>query len=153
MPSSNELTNLDTRVRRDVYDTIMSTGRAPSVAEIASVISVPLDDVRQALQRLADAHMMVLQPTSGEILMANPFSAVPTSFPVESGSVSYWGNCIWDALGIPAMLGQDATIRTACPDCGEGMEVSVRLGSLEPSEGIIHFAIPAKHWWDNIVYT
>lgn len=153
MTTGTELGNLDTRVRREVYDTIMTTGRAPSVAAMASLISVPLDDVQRALQRLGDAHMVVLQPSSGELLMAAPFSAVPTSFPVESGGVSYWGNCIWDALGVPAMLGQDAVIQAACPDCGEAMEVSVRLGSLQPAEGIIHFAIPARHWWDNIVYT
>jgi hypothetical protein len=36
--------------------------------------------------------------------MANPFSAVPTPFLVRSGDRSWYGNCIWDALGIPAML-------------------------------------------------
>src|SRR5437667_11759339 len=37
---------------------------------------------------------------NGELWRAAPFSAVPTAFPVKVGDRSYYGNCIWDALGI-----------------------------------------------------
>jgi hypothetical protein len=33
------------------------------------------------------------------------------------------------------------------------MTVSVRRGKAETRPpGIVHFAIPAKHWWDDIVF-
>lgn len=151
--STQQLTDQDKEVRRLTYDTFIRTGRAPSIADLASSLDVPLASARDSLERLDQAHMLVLQRGSGEILMANPFSAVPTPFQVESGGVSYWGNCIWDSLGVPAMLHRDARIIAACGDCGEAMQLSIEGGNLAPAEGLIHFAIPARHWWDNIVYT
>ena len=31
--------------------------------------------------------------------------------------------------------------------------VEVREGRLVRGEGVVHFAIPAHHWWDNIGFT
>ncbi len=153
MSTATNLTTQDKEVRRFIFDTLMRTGRAPASGEIASTLGMLRDLVLQSLRRLAGAHMLYLQKASGEILMAGPFSAVPTAFNVESRDVTYWGNCIWDALGIPAMLRHDARITTACGDCGERMQLTVEGGKLVPAEGIIHFAIPARRWWDNLVYT
>jgi hypothetical protein len=87
--------------------------------------------------------------------MANPFSAVPTPFLVETRSQEWWGNCIWDALGIAAMVKQDAHISTGCGDCNDALSILIRGGSarMEGGEGIIHFSVPARRWWDNIKFT
>lgn len=85
--------------------------------------------------------------------MANPFSAVPTPFQVEADGRSYWGNCVWDALGILAMLKRDGQVVTGCGDCNAAMTVTVRDGAVADSAGFAHFSVPAKHWWDNIVFT
>ena len=122
------------------------------IAECAHEFDSSPEPIREAVQRLADAHMLVLQRDTLEILMANPFSAVPTPFLVETKNYSCYGNCIWDALGIPAMLHQDARIKTACGDCGTAMEINIV--NVEPVEraGIIHFALPALRWWEDIVF-
>jgi hypothetical protein len=122
------------------------------MAEVATTLALPVGNVRESFQRLAAGHVLVLQ-SNGEILMANPFSAVPTPFVVQTSGYSCFGNCIWDALGIPAMLKADATIRTACGCCGSAMSVSVRRETLGGDDGIVHFAIPAMRWWDDIVFT
>jgi hypothetical protein len=96
--------------------------------------------------------VLVLKPDTGEILMANPFSAVPTPFLVQTEKFSAYGNCIWDALGIPAMLGRDARIVTSCADCGASAEITVSAGTVK-GDGILHFAIPAHDWWNDIVFT
>lgn len=143
---------LDQEVRRHIYDQFIKTGMAPIAAEIATALSTPLAEVQTSLQRLAGAHMLVLQKDTSEVLMANPFSAVPTAFLAEAGERLYFGNCIWDVMGIPAMLHQDAVIRASCGDCGTAMILRITNGSLEPAEGVAHFAIPAAHWWDDIVF-
>jgi hypothetical protein len=97
--------------------------------------------------------MLVLQPDSGEVLMASPFSAVPTAYRVEAGEQGWWANCIWDALGVCAMIRSDATVLTSCPDCGEAMSLTVEAGELLPAPGIVHFAVPAARWWKDIVFT
>ena len=142
--------DLDLRVRAYVYDATMREGRPPRFAAAAAALGVPEDEVCQSLQRLAAGRALVLQG-DGEILMANPFSAVPTPFPVLAGDGSYFGNCIWDALGIPAMLRRDAVIDTSCGDCGTAARVEVTGGAVA-GDGIIHFAIPARDWWKDIVF-
>ncbi|GAC1618994.1 MAG: hypothetical protein PVS2B2_04300 [Candidatus Acidiferrum sp.] len=94
--------------------------------------------------------MLVLQP-SGEVLMANPFSAVPTPFVTEVGARRWFGNCIWDSLGILATLQADGRVLTSCGCCGDSMVLNLRGGMLT-GDGIVHFAIPARHWWDDIVF-
>jgi len=143
---------LDIRVRAHVYDVTMRTGAPPTSAEVARAMSLSSDAVPGAFHRLADAHVLVLKPDAGEILMANPFSAVPTPFLVETEKFSAYGNCIWDALGIPAMLGRDARIVTSCADCGASAEIMISGGEVN-GDGILHFAIPARDWWNDIVFT
>jgi len=143
----------DTQVRLAVYDHFLDTGRPPSPSEIAVSVSASQEDVRAALSRLHDAHMLVIHPESGEIIMANPFSGVPTAFRVEVGDRVWWANCIWDSFGLAAMLNADTRIETSCPCCGDALSIEVQNGALVKGEGIIHFAIPAKHWWDNIIFT
>ena len=145
--------NLDQQVRAFVYDQTMKTGKVPLIDDIASGLGKSRPEVVSAVKNLADAHMLVLQGETGEVLMANPFSAVPTPFLVRAGGVDYFGNCIWDAMGVPSMLRQDATIRASCGDCGTAMELIVRNGELQASEGLVHFALPALKWWKDIVFT
>ena len=142
----------DNQVRLAIYHQFVNTRRAPTIAEIVARMSLPVSETKAAFQRLAEAHIVVLQPESGEILMANPLSAVPTAFPVETSKGEFWGNCIWDAMGAIAMLGGSGLVKTSCGCCGEAMTVEVRKGSLIPAPGIIHFAVPAAHWWDDIVF-
>jgi hypothetical protein len=149
--SSGDSSILDRDVRLAVYRKIVEEGQPPTAPEIAAGLDVGALDVEGSLRRLADGHVLVLAPGTPYIWMANPFSAIPTPFEVEVGDRRYFGNCIWDALGISACLHADAHIRTYCPDCSEPLSLDVRDGRLEASaESVIHFAVPAAHWWDDI---
>jgi hypothetical protein len=143
----------DTRVRRHVYEQTVRAGRPPSVGETARALGVSEEVARDSFRRLAEGFVLVLQEGSGEILMAAPFSAVPTPFVVRTSSQEYFANCAWDALGIPAMLGEDAETRASCGCCGAAMSLKVEGGRLARDEGVIHFALPAARWWDNIAFT
>jgi hypothetical protein len=33
------------------------------------------------------------------------------------------------------------------------MRLEVRGGALAHGEGVVHFAVPARRWWDNIGFT
>ena len=103
---------------------------------------------------LDDAHALVLDPGTDEIRMLNPFSAVETPHRVEAGGRSWFANCAWDALGIPAALHRDGLIDSECADCGEPLELEVRDGRLvRGGELLVHILVPARHWWDDIVFT
>jgi hypothetical protein len=152
MDAELEQIALDKVVRFHVYDYVMRKGLLPTIAETSSALARSSDEVSVSFQRLADGHIIVLQKESGEILMANPFSAVPTPFLVKVGDRSYYGNCIWDAMGIPAMLKQNATIEASCGCCSTAINLKVTNGSIGEAHGIAHFAIPAAHWWDDIIF-
>jgi hypothetical protein len=67
---------------------------------------------------------VVLDPSTGELLMVHPFSAVPTAFR-----------------------------ETQCGCCGDAMTLTIRNGGLEDSTGVVHVAVPARDWWrDNRVH-
>jgi hypothetical protein len=149
--------NFKIQVRLKLYELFVASGACPKKDEIAGALGCSTADVSTAYKQLADAHMLVLQPGTGEVLMASPLSAVPTPFVVETqlgaATRNWYGNCIWDALGVIAMLRGDGRVLTSCGCCGESMAVSVRNGEVKAEPpGIVHFAIPARHWWDDIVF-
>jgi hypothetical protein len=51
------------------------------------------------------------------------------------------------------MVGADGVVDTSCPDCGEPLELRIGDGELEPVDAVVHFAVPAARWWDNIGFT
>lgn len=149
--TTGDVGSFDRTVRLAVYRKVVEDGRPPTPDDLAAELGVAITDVRSSLGRLADAHALVLQPGTSSIWMAAPFSAVATPFDVAVGDRHYFANCIWDALGIPACLHVDARIDSSCPDCAEPLRLEVRDGALqEPADGVLHFAIPAARWWEDI---
>jgi Alkylmercury lyase len=144
--------SFDNQLRLAVYRHFIEQGRGPTIREMAKLVSKSLPQVKAAIRRLAESHALVLQE-NGEVWRAAPFSAVPTAFPVQAEEQSWYGNCVWDALGIPAMLHKDARIQTSCGCCNHEMRLRVRNGQLLDHKGIIHFAVPARHWYKDIVFT
>ena len=71
-------------LRALVYELTTTTGRIPLIADLTHVLGASVSTVRTLLRQLARDHVLVLQPGSDEILMAMPFSAVPTTFEVET---------------------------------------------------------------------
>ena len=148
----------DAVLRRHIYDLTLATGVPPTMAALAQVSGLSAADVDASLQRLATGRIVVLQPDSGEILMAPPFAAVPTPFVVtidrgDSAPFTCYANCAWDALGVPIMMRTPARVTTACGCCGESMTLDVPPDRPPAGDGIVHFAVPAIQWWKDVVFT
>ncbi len=140
-------------VRVHVFRTAAETARVPQPPEIAAALGRPQHEVEEALRRLGAEKALILAPNGLTIWAAKPFCAVPSPFRVAARGRSYAAICIWDALGIAAALGSDADISAVCGDCGDPLRLAITDGELTRSEGIIHFAVRAFHWWDNIGFT
>jgi hypothetical protein len=152
-PPLADLEVIAREVRLYIFRTAAETTRVPQVPEIAAALHRPPGVVHEVLRHLAAGRVLMLAPNDGSIWAAAPFCAVPSGFRVESGGKRYWSICVWDALGVAAILGRDARIEALCGDCGDPLVLEVRHGALHRSEGVIHFAIPARYWWDNIGFT
>ena len=85
--------------------------------------------------------------------MAPPFSGIPTAFPVEANGKQYFANCVWDAYGIAAALHCDAVSRASDGHTGEPLTLEVKNGQPVLTPYLAHFAVPAAHWWDNLIFT
>ena len=145
---------LDLRIRNRIYSSFVQSGIAPTAAATAAALALPEQEVEDAFRRLHDAHALVLQPGSTDVRMLNPFSVQETVHRVEAGGRSWFANCAWDALGIPAALHTDGGIESVCPDCGAGLELEVRDGELvRGADLLVHFVVPARRWWDDIGFT
>jgi hypothetical protein len=151
--AATDLDVLARDVRIHVFREAAASARIPQAPDISRALGRSEADIRAALHELAAAKVLILAPNDGNIWAANPFCAVPSGFRVAAAGRQYWGICIWDALGIAAALGSDAVVTAPCGDCGVTMTLEVRDGKLVRTEGVVHFAIRAHHWWDNIGFT
>ena len=145
--------NVDVSLRNITYRMFVDAGRAPTASAVATAIGATVDDVLDGWARLHDAHALVLQTGGREIRMANPFSAVPTAYRVLANGRWWYANCAWDAFGVCAALHADGIIETSCADCGEPVTVTVHDTRPNDPSLLFHCLVPAKHWWDDIVFT
>jgi hypothetical protein len=139
----------DEVVRFAVYDNFVRTGAAPYLSALAVRLEVAETALAASYRRLAEQRALVLDADSA-IAMAIPFSATPTDVTVRGPGVTWWANCAFDGLGIPAMLSCDAVVETACPQSGEPIVVSIRGGTPASATCVLHMAVPLAQWWDNI---
>jgi hypothetical protein len=144
---------LDSRIKAAVYRRFADTGAQPALAELAAELGCSPDEVRAAYARLRANRVLLLELDGERIRMAPPFSGVPTQHVVESGGRTYFANCAWDALGIPAALHREAVVRSRCGQTGEPLRLQVGLDGPEPSEWLFHCLVPAAQWWENLVFT
>ena len=143
----------DIALRNVTYGLFVELGRAPSADEVADREGTTADEVIAGWRRLHDGHAIVLDPTTDALLMANPFSGVPTPHVVEADGRRWYANCAWDAFGICAALQTDGRIETSCRDCGDPIEIEVRDGRPGDESLVFHCLVPAARWWDDIVFT
>lgn len=143
----------DLQVKLAVYRFFAETGRRPDPGDIAQQIEAPLPAVLDAYTRLRAQRVLVLEADGATIRMAPPFSGIPTQHVVESEGRSYFANCAWDALGIPAALDRAAIVRSRCEQTGKPLRLRVGRAGPEPSDWLFHSAVPASRWWDDIVFT
>jgi hypothetical protein len=148
------VSDLANDVRLHIFRTAAAWARVPQAPEIAQALNQSEADVGAALRELADARIIVLAPNTTNIWIAAPFCAVPSRFRVETNGRNYYGICIWDALGIIALVGTNrGTVHASCADCGDSIQLDVDRGRLRRSDDVVHFGVPARNWWDNIGFT
>ena len=143
---------LDLRVRNHAYVSFVRNGIVPTPADAAAELGIAEAEATAAYRRLHDAHALVLEPDSLRIRMLNPFSAVETPHRVECAGRSWFANCAWDALGIPAALHADAGIEAPLGD-GESIRFTIEAGRLQGWHGVVHFPLPFRRWYDDLIET
>lgn len=132
---------------------IVECGFAPEPDELAREFDVSLAEMEAALQRLQREHGVVLHPSSARIWVAHPFATAPTGHVVRRGDRIWWSSCAWCSLGAATLLGGSVSIGTSIGGESLPVELHVDEGTLRETDLVVHFPIPMRHAWDNVVYT
>jgi hypothetical protein len=146
--------DLDTKVKLAIYEITAESGRVPNSSEISGKMDIDESEVLGAFGRLHAKRLILPEPGDPtRIRMAPPFSGIPTKFPVEANGKQYYANCVWDAYGIATALHCDAISRASDGHTGEPLTLEVKNGAPALKSYVAHFAVPAAHWWDDLVFT
>jgi hypothetical protein len=143
----------DSTLHHAIIASFLQRQRPPTVREIAARFHCSDAEARQGLRGLAERHGVVLHPHSGEVWVAHPFSAAPTTCIVSAGARRWWGNCAWCSLGVAHLAGGTATIETRIGALDEPVTIRIVDGELHDSDYMVHFPIPMSRAWDNVIYT
>ena len=150
---AESLSEHDWQLRLYIYAHFSQVGTPPSLDDAAQHFSLDVETIRAGYHRLNQSHHIFLNPGTDDILMAHPLSAVQTDYQVHLDGRSLWANCAWDSLGIPVMLGEDATIEVRHALSREPIHYQVLNGQFRGGEGLVHFALPVRRWYDDLVHT
>src|SRR5437867_4415258 len=150
---STEDMDFDLRVKLAVYDHFALTGVRPSPDGIAGQTGAATSAVLEAYRRLRARRVLVLEADGASIRMAPPFSGVPTQHVVHADGISYFANCAWDALGIPAALHRPAIVQSRCEQSMVPLRLEIGSAGPERSDWLFHCAVPTSLWWGDIVFT
>jgi hypothetical protein len=140
-------------IRAFIYRHFADTTRPPRVEETASRFALTREEAASAYEALHGRHALYLKPGTHEILMANPFSGVETLFKVRVHSKTYFANCAWDSLGIPAALRANAEVEAACAQSGDLIRLRLRDQQVQHAKALVHFLVPFREWYEDLVST
>lgn len=146
--------DFDSKVKLKIYEIIARDAVMPGSTGVAAELGEPVQAIEASFKRLAAKRLLVLEPGSdSSIRMAPQFSGIATTFQVQVGRKSYYANCVWDAFGIAAALHADASIHASDGLTREPIQLLVKDAKPVPAQAVAHFAVPAAHWWDDIMFT
>ncbi|WP_422861105.1 alkylmercury lyase family protein [Flagellimonas sp. W118] len=132
---------------------IIDNGFAPNVDELAKTLNEDKNQIVKGLNELQEYHGVVLHPNEPKVWVIHPFSLAPTNFYVKTRNGEWWGNCAWCSLGVAALLKDDVKITTTIGAETKQIEINIINEDIQEKNYFIHFPIPMKNAWDNVIYT
>jgi hypothetical protein len=132
-------------VHRQVLRHFATTGAAPTLADLAEVAAHTGMDPQAVLLRLAEDDLVAVDK-AGHLVAAYPFSPTPTPHVVDVAGTRMYAMCAIDALGIPPMLGSDATITSTDPQTGQPVTVTAAGGVavFAPASSVVVYAVTGR---------
>ena len=93
-----------------------------------------LEKVDALVDGLTERGWMVVEPDSGRVVGSWGLSLVPTDHRLRIRKRGLYTWCALDAVGIPAGLGEDASIASHCYHCGAPVNVEMAAGQVIHAE-------------------
>ena len=141
------------QIRHFIYTHFADTTLSPSIEDVAKHFNISTEEASDYYKELNNRHAFFLEPETLTVRMANPFSGIPTDFKVHANDKTYYANCAWDMLGIPAALHTDAVIEAVCTESNDTVQLEIKNGQIPNSQLLVHFPLPFASWYDDLVFT
>jgi hypothetical protein len=145
--------DIQDKIRYQVNRFIFDNGFAPSVTQLADLLALPTAEIETGLTALANNHAIVLHPNSFDIWVAHPFALFPTLFWVKTDDQQWWGNCPWCSMGVASLTKKDTEIFTKLKGQQDPLKIEIINNKVVQKNYVVHFPIPARQFWDNVIYT
>lgn len=141
---SHALARDEDQVWQSVLCGWVAEGQPPTVHEIAVQTGIGSLRVAALLRNLQLRDLVGLEPDSGAIRHAYPFTVSASGHRVELGRHTLNALCAVDALGAGDMCRMDIAIDARCRSCGESVRVETvlegrRLGRMEPERAVVWY--------------
>lgn len=107
-------------------------GESVDPASMSSHGGLSADAVGEALASLNASGAIYL--TNGTVTAAYPFSGVPTQHRVRYGGTAIYACCAIDALAVPSMVDEAATVESHCAHCDRAITVQMRKNLILSSQ-------------------
>ena len=146
-------TEQDWQIRHFIYSYFVDHEGPPTYEQAADAFGIAPEAARRSFERLGERHAVFLEPGTQSVRMANPLSGVPTAYRVQARGRRLWANCAWDSLGIPAMLHADAAVTATLIPSGETVGYAIEGGELRAEPFVVHFPLPFRRWYDDLIHT
>jgi alkylmercury lyase len=130
--------DLSARLRDLAFGTLVDAPTPVETDRLATLSGMDLASVQKSLDALARAGL-IDRDESGRLVGSAGLTIADGPHGLLLGDHRYHTWCAFDAIGIPAALGWDAQIETACAVCG-------RTISVQMTAGVAPAGTPARLW-------
>jgi hypothetical protein len=125
--SSCTLDSEEVEVLKHVFETILKTGRTPTMREMRLPLKKSEDEIIRVLNELEKKDMLLRKKGTQEIVSIYPLSLTPTEHQVvlENGR-KLFAMCAVDSLGMPIMFNRKAKIISQCEKCKQEITIEIK---------------------------
>jgi Alkylmercury lyase len=141
---------LESAIHYHLVRGLIDEGFAPDRVRLQQLVHAEPAAVAQALKRLEASHSLVCHPGDGTPWVIHPFSLSPTATWVQGSHRGWWAPCIWCALGVATLVGEDVVIHSRIGGEREDLDLHVCGGLVREDNIVTHFAVPLRSAWDNV---
>jgi len=142
------------QIRHFVYQHFAETTLPPSVEDTAAHFNISTKETREYYKVLHNLHFLFLDINTHAILVADPFTGIPTDFKVHTKDKTYFAKCFWDAFGITAALhSNNAVIEAICTGSNKSVQLEITNGQVTNNDILVHFSPPPSRSYENLVFT
>lgn len=127
----SELTSPEKKALRRIFESILESGRAPTIEEMAVSLKKSEKDIIRTLDELEGKDFLLRRKGTHEVISIYPISLTPTEHQIFlEDRRRLFAMCAADALGMPIMFDRNVKIVSQCERCKQEITIEIKNGEI-----------------------